>query len=139
VKSTNAIVTPREGGEHLTLIDFGLAREITAPRPALAFGTPAYMAPEILFGSPATPAADQYAAGIVLHEMLTGMPPFLERKGRARARHPRRPYARAAPPARPAAAPGSLDAIVRRALAKHPGERFAGVAEMAGALGALQS
>jgi serine/threonine protein kinase len=100
VKSSNVIITPRTGGEHLTLIDFGLAREAGAP--------------------PATPATDQYAAGIVLTEMVTGVPPSLDGKGRAL--YP---------------APAALGAVMQKALARRPRDRFPGVAEMAVALRSL--
>jgi hypothetical protein len=70
--------------------DFGLARaaatgakdgESLAETLSLrghAFGTLAYMAPEQLEGSDATPATDIYALGLIIYEMLTGRSPFPE-------------------------------------------------------------
>ena len=70
------------------LMDFGLARAHQAPAPPGALpasslhtqsglgGTPGYMAPEVLRGEPSGPAADLYAVGIVLFEMLIGRGPF---------------------------------------------------------------
>jgi serine/threonine-protein kinase len=63
--------------------DFGLARFPDAPDdPQLTLstsllGSPAYMAPELATGQPATTASDIYALGAVLYELLTGRPPHL--------------------------------------------------------------
>ncbi|MCW2901321.1 MAG: serine/threonine protein kinase [Streptosporangiaceae bacterium] len=56
------------------LTDFGLAVRASADAPAP--GTPAYMAPELWDGGPATRATDLYAATAVFHESLTGARPF---------------------------------------------------------------
>lgn len=66
-------------GAGARLADFGLVRteaqrDLTAP--GTAIGTMAYLAPEILAGEPATPAADVYALAAVAYEALTGRPPF---------------------------------------------------------------
>jgi serine/threonine-protein kinase len=66
-------------GAGARLADFGLVRgeaqrDLTAP--GTAIGTMAYLAPEILAGDPATPAADVYALAAVAYEALTGRPPF---------------------------------------------------------------
>lgn len=64
----------------LVLADFGLVAEAghrdPAAGPGAIVGTPRYVAPEQLEGAPAAPAADVYALGVLLHEMLCGVPPF---------------------------------------------------------------
>ena len=72
VKPAN-IVLDREGRPFLT--DFGVSRIIEATQmtaTGATVGTPAYMAPEQVRGSPVGPAADVYALGLVLLEALTG-------------------------------------------------------------------
>ncbi len=61
------------------VVDFGIARVVdaTAMTATQAFlGTPLYASPEALLGSRVEGAADRYALGIVLFELLTGQPPF---------------------------------------------------------------
>ena len=94
------------------------------------FGTVAYMSPEQITGAPIGHAADLYALGATLLEALTGSPPFLgpdlvaQHLGEA----PPSPSAR-----RPGLAPAH-DAVLARALAKSPAERFASALEMAEAV-----
>ncbi len=83
-KSANVMLVPSKGGERAVVTDFGLARgsveggalgaELTGTGDVM--GTPAYMAPEQLEGRKAGAAADIYAFGVVLYEMLTGSLPF---------------------------------------------------------------
>jgi tetratricopeptide (TPR) repeat protein/tRNA A-37 threonylcarbamoyl transferase component Bud32/TolB-like protein len=84
-KSGNVMLVPderRPGGSRVVVTDFGLARRTKAPRGTslteteTVLGTPDYMAPEQIEGRPLTPAADVYALGIVMYEMVTGGPPF---------------------------------------------------------------
>ncbi len=61
------------------LLDFGIATHIGAPdedEDGETFGTPAYVAPERLDGTPAQPATDTYSLGVLLYETLTGQVPF---------------------------------------------------------------
>src|SRR5262249_15338023 len=67
----------------LKITDFGLAKLLDddsgQTRMGTVMGTPSYMAPEQALGKPVGPAADVYALGAVLYEMLTGKPPFVGR------------------------------------------------------------
>jgi serine/threonine-protein kinase len=80
LKPANLLVAP---GGVLKVTDFGVARLVRGPvgpdagRIAGAVvGTPEYMAPELLLGGTPDVRADVYAAGVVLHECLTGETPF---------------------------------------------------------------
>ncbi|MEH1123598.1 serine/threonine-protein kinase [Micromonospora sp. CPCC 206061] len=61
------------------VLDFGIATHVGAPdedEEGDTFGTPAYVAPERLDGTPAQPATDTYSLGVLLFETLTGHPPY---------------------------------------------------------------
>ena len=72
------ILIDRDG--HIRLADFGLAKKAGTPdhkQIALSFcGSPAYLAPEMLSRAGVTEAGDVYQIGIVLYEMLVGIPPY---------------------------------------------------------------
>src|SRR5690606_10273165 len=98
--------------------------------------TVAYMAPEQVIGKGVSGAADQYALGHILYEMLSGRHAFArarEESGRADLM-PTWPVALAVDPLREAAAPGGLGEVVLRALAKSPEKRFPTLRAFADAL-----
>lgn len=62
------------------LSDFGLAKfqgSGVHTRSGIIFGTPEYMAPEVMEGAPASPASDLYSFGCLLHHMVNGRPPHM--------------------------------------------------------------
>ncbi|MGC4068072.1 MAG: protein kinase [Polyangiaceae bacterium] len=73
----------RRGGDHVKVLDFGLAKlkaDTVAPRnvtsPGIVCGTPDYMAPEQGQGDPIDGRSDLYAVGVILFQLLTGRLPF---------------------------------------------------------------
>jgi serine/threonine protein kinase len=95
IKPENIFLSPRDGGDFVKVLDFGISKALASPRgddeagpqlpstdPRLTrtgavMGTPLYMAPEQVRGEPLDHRVDIYALGIVLYECLTGSVPFL--------------------------------------------------------------
>jgi serine/threonine-protein kinase len=125
---------------HAVVADFGIARAFQAAggerltQAGMAVGTPAYMSPEQAAGEAQLDGrSDLYSLGCVLHEMLTGAPPF---SGASAAGVLSRHLTAVAPPvsaARPDL-PAGVDAIVARLLAKEPDRRFPGAPQLISAL-----
>ena len=135
LKPANVIVTP--AGEPV-LLDFGLARELNGERLTQTgeiMGTPAFMAPEQAEGDPGLidRRCDVYGLGAVLYAALTAAHPFqgslIQILPKILNQDPTWP--RVLRPEVPAA----LDAIVRLAMHKVPGGRYATVAELEEDLG----
>jgi len=127
LKSDNLLVD----GDQLTIIDFGLAREACCADRHLISGTPEYMAPELIRGDVITPAADLYAVGVILYELLTGTTPF--GGGTASVIFNRHLHDDVVPPSKRCPdrrIPAALDALVVRALAKKPEDRYSDADEL---------
>ena len=122
VKPANVMLTS-DGG--VKLLDFGVAKlaDVTVTQSGVTPGTVAYMAPEQIRGENADARSDLWSLGVVLHEMLTGVRPFL---GSHDAAVMHSILHGAAPPLDEASvgAMGTLSATVRRLLAKDPTERY---------------
>ena len=121
VKPTNVLV---DGDGSPYLADFGIAHLLDAGRVTTEFvGTPAYTAPEQVRGEQLTGACDQYALACVLFECLTGRLPFPDPTVvglmQAHLAQPPPPASSFAPALGPA-----IDAVLARALAKQPAERY---------------
>jgi len=136
LKPANVIVNLAAG--QVKLADFGVARDDEAERTrtGLSLGTPAYMAPELLAGEPASPASDAYALGVTLFELLTGRRPHeadtLGALLKATA-HERPVELRALRPDLPAPAVAAIEQL----LARQPQQRPAHLEAWAGQVAAL--
>jgi len=135
LKPANVMIEEPTG--RVVVMDFGIAQLRGRPLPGeegIPAGTPEYMAPEQLAGAEVGPAADIYALGAILYELLTGTPPYradtpvaiatgrfravLRRQGRL-----------------PATVPPALAAATERCLARDPRDRFPDVLAFTQALG----
>lgn len=136
VKPQNVLLGP-DG--QVKVVDFGIARAAKGSQTTtgIVLATVQYGSPEQLSGQPATESSDIYSLGVVLYEMLTGRLPFDAESSVAVAlKHVQSPP----PPPRKVnpAIPPALEAIVMKALAKTPAERFASAGEMRRALRSYQ-
>ena len=133
VKPSNVLLTP--SGE-VKVTDFGIARAVdddTLTRPSGIVGSAPYLSPEQLRGEVGDARSDIYALGVVLFQMLTGRLPFEADTAMAMAfkhlEEQPRPPAELEP-----GIPEALDAVVLRALAKDPADRFDSADELVAAL-----
>ncbi|MEO6599642.1 MAG: serine/threonine-protein kinase [Polyangiaceae bacterium] len=142
LKLCNVMLTEQAGHLEPMILDFGISKDLAAGGGLLSVqtqsgafvGTPRYLSPEqTLNPKSASPFSDQYGVGIMLYECLTGRSPFASEV----------PYAlmhailtaSVVPPSQvePRVNPG-LDAIVLRAMARDPKERFPSVRTLGRAL-----
>ncbi len=140
IKPANILVKPLPDGTELAqLADFGIARvvppmqvtEAGLTQQGVMVGTPGYMAPEQILGEAVDARSDVYAVGVVLHELLTGAKLFTSTNGvDVLMKHV------SVAPASPLSAPDDawLNAVVLKALAKSPEQRFPTAAAFAEAL-----
>lgn len=138
VKPENVLL---QGG-HALVADFGIALALEhaggerLTRTGLTLGTPQYMAPEQAAGERVIDArVDVYALGAVLHEMIAGEPPFTAGTRQALVLRILQEPPTAIATKRPDVAPW-LESVIRRALAKRPGDRWPSATAFAAALAA---
>jgi serine/threonine protein kinase len=120
------------------LLDFGIAKAVAASsdvrtRSGVLKGKLGYFSPEQVRGEMPDQRADQFAAGVVLHELCTGRALF-RRDSDAETLALVMQAEAGAPSVANAEVPSALDAVCLRALAKEPSERFADCRAMAEAL-----
>ncbi|MEA2363026.1 MAG: hypothetical protein QOD71_2171 [Thermoleophilaceae bacterium] len=134
VKPANVLLAGKHG-EHAYLTDFGLTKRTSSVAGGLTrtghfVGTPDYMPPEQIKGESVDALADVYSLGCLMFHSLTGHTPF-ERdtevaKIYAHLNDPPPSVVDSVP-----GAPPAFDAVVRRALAKEPGERYPSAGDLA--------
>jgi beta-lactam-binding protein with PASTA domain/predicted Ser/Thr protein kinase len=127
------VILDEEGRARVT--DFGIARAGASDMTLTGsiMGTAQYLSPEQAQGLAVTAASDLYSVGVILYELLTGVVPFEGETAVAIAF--KQVSAEPQPPsALRQGIPASLDAIVLRALAKDPAQRYADADELIAAL-----
>lgn len=139
LKPANILLDPERGA---MLTDFGLAKligeaSIEVTSAGSMVGTPNYIAPEVWDGKGTTPQSDIYALGCILYEMLTGKQLF---KGES---PPELMMSHFKPPKLPkrwpAGTPPGMTNLLKTALARQAGGRYASTGELVQALAALQA
>ncbi|MFE1646271.1 Stk1 family PASTA domain-containing Ser/Thr kinase [Microbacterium sp. P01] len=137
IKPGNVMVT--DAGQ-VKVMDFGIARAVSDSSSTVAettaiLGTAAYFSPEQAKGEPVDARADLYSAGVVLYELLVGRPPFRGESPVAVA-YQHVSEAPITPSEVNDTVPRALDAVVLRALAKDPFQRYQDAAGFRDALDA---
>jgi serine/threonine-protein kinase len=142
IKPANILLDPSDDEPRCRVVvtDFGIAKAVTAEgdttdltRVGTVLGTAKYLAPEQVEGQPVDGRTDVYALGVVLYEALCGRAPFVGDSEVATA------LARLHTDARPprqlrADVPRPVEAIVHRAMARRPDDRYASATELRTAL-----
>ncbi|HEX9562893.1 MAG TPA: protein kinase [Gemmatimonadaceae bacterium] len=127
-------------GAHAVVADFGIAKAVsvagqeTITQAGVAVGTPAYMSPEQAAGEQSLDGrSDLYSLGCVVYEMLAGQPPFTGPTVESVVHQHLVAEARPITQIRPAV-PAGVAAVLQRALAKNPADRFNPVAQFVDAI-----
>lgn len=141
IKPSNLFLSMEDGRTTLKLIDFGLAKplhrewgEDSITERGFACGTPMYMSPEQVRAGPLTAQSDVYSAGVVLYQIASGRPPFVGPRLEVMSKH----LLHCARPV-PREIPEPWRRLIRRCLAKEPGERYADGAALLAAVEAAAS
>lgn len=129
-------------GDRVKVVDFGIAKAVGGQESVvpmtqvgLVVGTPHYMSPEQVMGSPLDARSDVYSLALVAYEMLTGARAFVGDSMQAqmvvRLSEPPRPMSVAAPQV---TVPAGIEAVVRQGLAQRPADRPASAGAFAAQL-----
>jgi serine/threonine protein kinase len=131
IKPANVMLT---SSGQAKIADFGIARieSSSMTQAGTLLGTPAYMSPEQFMGQVVDARTDIYSAGVLLYQLLTGERPF--DGGMSAIMHKALNTEPPAPSQISVTAPPSFDAVVRRAMAKRPEDRFASASAFAEAM-----
>ncbi len=134
IKPGNILLTVRDGHEHAYLTDFGLAKRsdtlAALTVQGAMVGTVDYMAPEQVTGEPSDARTDIYALGCVFFEMLTGKVPYERETSVATLfAHVHDPPPRLESPL--AEEYPEFMAVLERAMAKQPGDRYLSAGDLA--------
>ena len=127
IKPSNVMIV--EGGKHVKLTDFGLARRASdvtqTTRTGQIVGTISYLAPERFLSKPADVRSDLYSVGIVMYEIFTGTLPFRSDRDDIVATMYSHVHDLPTPPREiNRNIPESLEAVIMRAIAREPGQRY---------------
>ena len=134
VKPQNVLITAKD---FAYLVDFGIAKAATdagLTKKGSAVGSWQYMAPERLFGRPeaVTHRVDIYSLACLLHECLTGSPPYRgDSLTELASAHVSQPIPR--PSTARLSVPSAFDGVIARGMAKSPDHRYASAGELASA------
>ncbi|HVV87548.1 MAG TPA: serine/threonine-protein kinase, partial [Kofleriaceae bacterium] len=142
LKPENVLLTRSTGGrDYAKVLDFGLAKMVgpgaqpDVSERAQIVGTPYFMAPEQIRGDEVDPRTDVYSLGATMYRLLTGTHPYQAKT--AIGVLTKHLTSELEPPSQRAPAAGlspAIDAIVRKAMAKDPADRWPSAAAMAAAL-----
>jgi serine/threonine protein kinase len=131
IKPANVMLT---SGGQVKIADFGIARieSSSMTQAGTLLGTPAYMSPEQFMGQVVDARTDIYSSGVLLYQLLTGERPF--EGGLSAIMHKALNTEPPAPSQLSVTAPPAMDAVVRKAMAKRPEDRFASASAFAEAV-----
>ena len=144
LKPENIFLSRQNGQDYPKVLDFGLAKvterqmqpgSLILTQEGMVFGTPEFMSPEQAQGKTLDARSDIYSLAVILYEVLTGKLPFSAKSPMEHIqKHVTEPIIPLSERVADKRFPPELDAVLARALAKKPEQRFQTAAEFAEAL-----